>query len=214
MDVWPVLIAADSATPPAPGPADALNHLVTLQLLILTAGIVKISDAFGWILARREIWWSYREHIAKLSVIGLAQLQYAWASFYEYPRREWSILTFAGMSLAPLMYLFISDLLFPGETNLNAEFSPVYQKQIRLIAVLGAIAMSINICVNFLFPSNEPPHTLCLKNLVRGSAFLALLILFLTPYPKRRNWHMAAILTLLGGVLFYCYRLTPPIPAQ
>ena len=194
--------------------SEAVIHLVTLQLLILTAGIVKVCESFGWILARPELWRGYREHIAKLGLLGLMQFQYAWVSIDEFQNREWPITDFAFLTLGPLLYLFSSILLSPEERGESDAFSIIYQKHIRSVAILGIIALIDNSVANYRFAWHGPDAAFTEKTTLRVISIGALGVMIHKKYPASRNWHLGACAVLYLTLLDYIFRLTPTISTK
>lgn len=216
--MWLFTLAADAEVT-APNPPESLNHLVNLQLLILAAGLVKVSDAFAWIIGRRKnlryTLRVYRELILSLLLIGAAQLQYAWTSYYEYPMARWPFWAFSIVYLAPLCYLFAADLLYPDEespSTVERVYSQTYQRHYRVIFALVICVQVINIAVDLMFHPHE--QHLRAQNVTRVLACIVSSLVFWFPFPKHRRLHLGVLSTLLLALIVYCVFFTPAIQVK
>lgn len=186
----------------------SLSHLAGLQLLILTAGIMKVVEALSWIFEHNGFCTPFRLYTLCLITSGLGQLQFAWASLYEYRIWRWKFWKFGLACTTPLIYLISTEILIPSERSAGLKFVDVYRTQIWKVAILWAIAQVVNVTMNTLFHRDE--KHLEWQNLLRLVALIPLW--FLTfPYPEWRLLHEGAVWLILAMTLIYCFFLTPPV---
>jgi hypothetical protein len=188
---------------------DVFNYVVGLHLLFVAIGIGKVLDGLGWIIERRKVIQLWL-HALALLLIGLLLLQDALASFRNYSIHKWSMGAFLLVISTPLIYAIIADLLFPSDPTDDGDILKTYRSQIRRVAFLVILSQVASTATLHLLHPALDRSLLQQQDITRGVACVLSLGLFL-PLPRFRKVHEIVMCLLLGALLFYMVRLTPPI---
>ena len=124
---------------------DAFNYIQDLRVIFVAFGITKILQGLGWVVERRRTHGIFWVHTLGAVLVGCLQLQFAWASYYDYRISEWPFGGFLLACATPLIYLFIGYLLFPDSPSEEHDFIKTYSSNIRLIAALAIVAQIVKL---------------------------------------------------------------------
>jgi hypothetical protein len=185
---------------------DTFGYIEALQLLILAIGVTKIIEGLSGLLEHRRIAKPYWPHTLAAVTIAVLQLQYAWASFILYTVPRWSFADFLLQCATPLIYLFVSDLLFPDERPSRQHFVAVYESRVRLTAILVMVAQVANVGLDHRYHPAE--RNLVLQDAIRLGVCVLLAGLLLS-FRRHRRLHEVILLALFGALIFFCLFLTP-----
>jgi|KBSSwiStaDraftv2_1062776.scaffolds.fasta_scaffold91013_2 hypothetical protein len=190
---------------------DAFNYIQDLRVIFVAFGITKILQGLGWVVERRRTHGIFWVHTLGAVLVGCLQLQFAWASYYDYRISEWPFGGFLLACATPLIYLFIGYLLFPDSPSEEHDFIKTYSSNIRLIAALAIVAQIVNSLMDYRFHSGEA--RLWLQHFIRGVSSLVLCGFFL-PFPRFRRVHEIVVVVLIVALVLSCLFLTPSIKIQ
>lgn len=187
---------------------DAFNYIEQLQLVIVAIGVAKILVGLSWLLENRNVCGTYWVHTLGAVLVGLLQLQYAWTSFFDYSVVRWSFGDFLLECSTPMIYLFVSNLLFPDSLPERCNLTKTYRTHIPLIAGLAIASQVANSILDFRFHPGEAHHVL--QHVIRGAVIVVLCGFFL-PFPRFKRIHEIVIVLLIVAFIIFCLFLTPSI---
>jgi len=187
---------------------DSFTYIEGLQLLIVAIGIAKILAGLGWLLENRYTCKIYWVHALGAVLIGLLLLQYAWTSFFDYTVQNWPFGQFLLECSTPMIYLFVSELLFPDDSSADCNLMETYRKHIGLIAILVMVAQ----VVNSILDQRLHPHEahLITQQVIRAVVILVLAALLL-PFPRFRRIHEIVFVFRVLTLIIFCILFTPAI---
>lgn len=193
------------------GVSDAFNFVVALQLLIVAIGLTKVLEGISWVVEHRTTCRIYWGHTAAAALVAMLQIQYAWTSFYDYKIPVWTFLDFLLACATPVIYLFVSDSMFPDDAPDDSDLNVTYAKQIRVMAALVIAAQIINSIRDLKYHLNE--HHEIQRHMVRLATIL-ILCGFFAPFDRFRRVHGVLLWLLVAALAGYCIFLTPAIESR
>lgn len=187
---------------------EGFNYIVGLHLLIVGFGINKIVDGLGALIERRGGCKPYWAHTLGALLVGMLLLQNAWNSFQNYTVPVWSFPTFLLICSTPLIYLFVSTLLFPSEYPDKHDLRKTYRLHIKQIGFLAIAAQFTSSATVWRL---HPGPDVIGQDIIRVIA-CALLGCFFFPFPRFRRLHEVVMCLLVVALAVFLALYTPLIP--